>query len=170
MPELRNIKGAIIAVLFSLFLLGSMSGVAFASSENWIEVTRFSGENLGHHTTESFTCEHVEWRVRWECVPFVDFNLSTFIINVETVESFNKRVDGAVNIGSDVLDGVLYINDSFGTYCLAMVSNVPNYSIIVEQNIDSIPEFPSWIILSIFITSTLVILIVRQKIRKKGLE
>ncbi len=164
MPVVGERKAVIIAVLFSLFLLGSMSGVAFASSENWIEVARFSGENLGYHTTESFTCEHVEWRVIWECVPNIDFNSSTFIINVETVESFNKRVDGAVNIGSDVLDGILYINDSFGTYCLAMVSNVQNYTIIVEQNIDSIPEFPSWIILPLFLVVTFVAILAKKRL------
>ena len=33
-----------------------------------------------------------------------------------------------------------------------------------------IPEFPSWIILPLFISSTLCVIIVRNKIRKKGLE
>ena len=142
--------------------MGSLSGIVFASSENWVEVVRFSGDNLGPHTTESFTCEHVEWRVRWECVPNVDFNLSTFIMNVETVESFNKRVDGVVNIGSDVLNGTLYITDNFGIYCLAIVSNVQNYSIIVEQNIESIPEFPSGFIFIFILVASLTIVLTKK--------
>jgi len=163
-PVVGERKAIIIAVMFSLFLVGSLSGIVFASSENWVEVARFSGDNLGPHTTESFTCEHDEFRVIWECVPNVDFNLSTFIMNVETVESFNKRVDGVVNIGSDVLNGTLYITDNFGIYCLAMVSNVQKYTIIVEQNIDSIPEFPSWIILPIFATATVAALVIKKRI------
>ena len=35
---------------------------------------------------------------------------------------------------------------------------------------DAIPELPSWIILPLFITSTLFVIIVNNKIGKKGLE
>jgi len=149
-----------LSLILLTIMLTMLIPIHLVKADYWVEVVRFTGENLGYHTTESFSCEYDEWRVRWECVPNVDFNLSTFIMNVETVESFNKRVDGVVNIGSDVLNGTLYINDNFGRYCLAIVSNVPKYTIIVEQNIDSIPEFPSMIpmlLILVVLTVTLVI-------------
>ena len=54
------------------------SQFVFAASENWSEVTRFSGTGA-LTTTDPFTCDHVEWRIRWELEPQSDFYQHTFI-------------------------------------------------------------------------------------------
>ena len=166
MPVVGKRNGTIITVLISLFLLGSTSGIAFVSSGNWVEVTRFTGDRIGISTLESFTCEHDEWRIIWEYVPNIDSNWSVFSIYVEAAGFLHKRVDSVVNTGSEVTNGTLYINDNNGTYYLNIISNVPRYTIIIEQNIDSIPEFPSWIILPLLLTVTLVIMVGKQRLPK----
>ena len=51
-----------------------------------------------------------------------------------------------------------------GTFHLSMRAfMIGGYSIIVEQNIDSIPEFPSWIILPLFLVLTVVTIIIKKK-------
>ncbi|MBT8171975.1 hypothetical protein KJN74_03805, partial [Candidatus Bathyarchaeota archaeon] len=64
----------------------------------------------------------------------------------------------------------LYISDDFGKYYLMLLSNVPSYTIIVEQNIESIPEFPSWIILPILLSGRLVVVELKKKLISQTLD
>ncbi len=96
MVALEERKVAIIAILCSLFLLGSMSGIAFVSSRE--------EEN-----------------------------------------------------------GTLYMDDSAGIFHLWIDPSSSNWELIVEQNIDSIPEFPSWTILPLFLAATAFALAVRKR-------
>ena len=41
---------------------------------------------------------------------------------------------------------------------------IDSYTVIVGQNIDSIPEFPSWIILPLFLVVTLVVIISKKRL------
>ncbi len=67
---LEKKRTSIISLLGSLFLLVSMLCVAFASSGNWVEVARFTGASYDYtHKTESFTCNHTEWRIIWGYEP-----------------------------------------------------------------------------------------------------
>ena len=84
-------KGTIVAVLICLFLLGTMSGVVFALSGNWVEVVRFTGTSGEVPNTESFTCEYVDWRIRWDCTPRKD-GLTAFTIDVQTNDVSNQQV------------------------------------------------------------------------------
>ncbi|MFC1487998.1 nitrous oxide reductase family maturation protein NosD [Thermoproteota archaeon] len=49
-------------------------------------------------------------------------------------------------------------------------NNQDNYPLKNQVDISEIPEFPSWIILPILIVSTLTVIVIRNRIRKKGLE
>jgi hypothetical protein len=44
------------------------SGAVFALSGNWVEVAKLTGGG-GIGTTDHFTCDHVDWRIRWEIEP-----------------------------------------------------------------------------------------------------
>ena len=134
-----------------------------SSSENWVEVTRFSGDRIGISRTESFSCEHDEWRIRWEYVPNVDSNWS--VLNIY-VNDLNKRIDSVVNTDSEITNGILYINDNYGTYYLDLISNVPSYLIIVEQNLESIPEFPSGFIFVFILIASLTIVLTKKAWRQ----
>jgi len=161
-------EAVISAVLVSMLLLGSMSSVVFASSGNWVEVDRFTG---GSWTggTKPFTVYHNEWRIKWTYEPIDEIDEETtilfrfYILDVDTniVEfiASDETTSGTTNFSQ------------LGEYHLFIIGyNVQNYTIIVEQNIDSIPEFPSWIILPLFFVATLVGVTIRNKLGKKGLE
>jgi hypothetical protein len=138
MVALEERKVAIIAILCSLFLLGSMSGIAFASSGNWVEVTRFEGNESTQ--TESFTCDHVEWRIKWEYDPghiHFPFQSSFQVTTIAQREDYPQ--DYVVDSISSLLggyEGISNIYDDNGRFYLN-IGLSGNYKIIVEQNIDS---------------------------------
>ena len=263
-------KAIIIVLFFCSCLLGSISGIAFASSGNWSEVTRFTGSETEQHITDYFTCDHVDWRIRWEYMPedasfivytyqqkwivdsitegakveaalswdptiesfasapddyylkiTVDGNITNSaefsvynvtlnlmfevqypissvsgllagidkfhqneIIDIGTLasnetkqinETFIYKVDFRTRMGSDFsydiewdksdgADGVSYIHNQKGIFYMEIITNAENFTIIVEQDLDSIPEFPSWIILPLFLMATLSAIIVKKRL------
>ena len=137
---MRETKVVITAVLISLFLLASMSGVVFASLENWVEVIRFTGETEDV-TTEVFTCDNVERRIRWsysrrsDGPAFLQFRFYIYeseemIIEEELVEYLFPEEETS---------GTLYLNQS-GSFYLNIHNDGFNYNVVVEQNINSIPK------------------------------
>ena len=154
-----------ISVLFSLFLLGSMSAIVFASSENWVEVTRFTGSGSDILTTDYFTCDHVEWRIRWEYFPNPQFgNLSSFSAITYPQGENIWYTNAILKMGAEDTNGTSYVHDGNGTFYLKInVGWTESYLIIVEQDLDSIPEFPSWIIIPLFLIATLTITIYRKR-------
>ncbi len=162
-------KVAIVAVLFSLFISGSMSGVVFASSGNWVEVIRFEGNESTQ--TESFTCDHVEWRIRWEYVPSFQptesIFFSVFTYPREEGVRGSMYVNSIIEIGSEKRSGTSYVHDYQSTFFMIInVIGTENYTIIVEQDIGSIPEFPSWIILPLFLIVTFVAILAKKRLLK----
>ena len=172
-PVLGVREAATVSVVFSIFLLGSMSGLVFASSGNWVEVTRFTGGMAFDIYTEPFTCNHVEWRIRWNYSPEIDLqgkvSFAVFGLNVFDDESKNFILSTG-GFGSKSESGTLSLSENGTFYMQIGAVETAGYSIIVEQNIDSIPEFPSWTLLPILIVTSLVVLIARNKLSKKGLE
>ena len=156
---------AISLVLVSLFLLASMSGFVFASSENWVEVTRFTDEGT-NYPTDPFTIDYVEWRIIWEFDPchwhFVDLNtLSITTYPLGEVESYVNQINEKPN-GN--LRGVELLTQSGIFYMKINGGLIDSYTVIVEQNIDSIPEFPSRIILPIFMTVTFLAIVLKKRL------
>ena len=151
------------AVIFSLILVGSLSSMVFASSENWVEVARFTGSGQLNQS-ESFSCTHVDWRIRWSFNPspnvepnsLLMFHLRVYEVEGELVELF---------FSPDQTSGTLNYNRTGSFWLYITDISVENYTVIVEQNIDSIPEFPSWIILSMFIVAAFLITIFKTKIK-----
>ena len=68
-------------------------------------------------------------------------------------------------LGVAVLNDTLYAIGGYQIDSDARVSKNERYT-----PADFIPEFPSWTILPLFISSTLAVMFVRNKLRKKGLE
>jgi hypothetical protein len=44
-----------------------------------------------------------------------------------------------------------------------VLASLESYTMIIEQNVESIPEFPSWTILPLIITATLIVAAVRRR-------
>ena len=160
--------------IVALILFGSVTlliSSVFASSDNWVEVTKFEGKGLLMGKSESFEVNHFEWRIKYNYtypfefgnIPLVFYLTSneTYII-IGNTTSFGEPIltfhpeenNGTYNIEGHL--GVFYLHFS-PTY-------VDSYSFIIEQNIESIPEFPS---LSILVSGvsviTLISIIYKQK-------
>jgi hypothetical protein len=150
------------------FLIIVTSGIVFASSSDWSEVTRFSGSGTEHYTTDYFNCEHVEWRIRWEYVP----NHALPLLALFSVYTYPQRedtsyIDSIIKIGAKDTNGTSYIHNNNGTfYSKINVATTESYTIIIEQDLNSIPEFPSWVILPLILVVTLFSVIIRENFRR----
>jgi len=141
--------------------------VGQSSSENWVEVDRFTGGSW-NGGTRPFIINHIEWRIRWNYEPTIDVDLDIpmgFHFMVMDVD--HNYID--IVFGDEEKNGTLYLNQD-GEFYLDISGLHVEYTIIVEENIESIPEFPSWLIPPLLIVATLVGVIIRNKIRKNELE
>jgi hypothetical protein len=142
----------------------SMGYIPEPPSDNWVEVTRFIGTK--GFTTDVFVCDHVEWRIRWEFDPghwhFADMH-TLQVTTYEEGESTNY-FNQIRELPSGNLIGVELLNQS-GTFYLEIGSGlIDSYTIIVEENIDSIPEFPSWIVLPLFLMVTGIVIVLKKRL------
>ena len=129
-------------------------------SENWSEVTRFSGTGA-LTTTDPFTCDHVEWRIRWELEPQSGF-LSAHIYPHEPQSAwFESIIDIPEN---NETNGTLYIHERSGTFHMVIMATAEtSYTLVIEQNLVSIPEFQLWAILPLGFTATLLIIFFKER-------
>lgn len=153
--------------------------------ENWVEVTRFTmdsvpstwwGDPSGN--TDFFNCDYVEWRIRWEYTPHpaVPEYAALYVEVYEKKEDVIWRgeliqqgesvlIDVVREYGMSETSGVSNIHNQTGRfYMFISGSNIENFTIIVEQDIDSIPEFPLWTILLLVIAVMLVVGIYRKRL------
>jgi len=154
-------------LVFSLSLSIFTSSIVFASSGNWSEVARFVDEGI-LFTTEPFTIHHVEWRIRWKYEPQTvnpedPPGLQFYVYPHEPRSSWFESVS---KWGTEETNRTLYIHDKNGTFHLVIVGAVKSYTLIVEQDLASIPEFPSWAVFPLLFAATLGVAIYRKKLHR----
>lgn len=144
-PVVGERKGVIIAVVFSLFLLGSMSGVVFASSDNWVEVMTINRSGSASINSGLFTIDYSEWRIRWQFEPGEHWHfpqltfLNISIYEEGELDNYFANIYGSGNQNN----GTYYIADKIGEFYMKINTGmIDDFSVIIEQNIESIPEFP----------------------------
>jgi len=256
-------------VVAIVILVMSMMVCSVAAAE-WVEVTRFSGSQTGQRITDYFTCDHVDWRVRWEYMPedasFIvytyqknqvinsitkgakvevalswspmlesfasdpeDFylriivngsisNTDSFLVqdvtlNLNFVVEYSTTSFGVpmlegftqnetINVGSlkanetrlinekfvyDVdfhgiwgsdfsytvewdkgagATGTSYIQNQEGTFYMEIITDAESYTIIVEQDADSIPEFTPLALVVVLIAASLLVVVLSKKFAK----
>jgi len=155
------------SITFLFFL--TIVNVVFASPDNWVEIGRWSGEafpKLAEFQTEPFNCNHVEWRIRWLYTatgsPFES------ILVIKVYEQGNPEyIDLIYKSSYFSQSGTNNIHNNSGTFYLnATIANIEEYYVIVEQNVDSIPEFSPNVILPLFaVVTILAIGIYRKSVR-----
>ena len=167
MGEQRKVL-ILLVILFLAFSVFSLN-IVCASSDKWVEVVRFYWSGAGPHEyriTEPFTCDHVDWRIRWEFYyhhthfpEFGHFSVRTY------PKGENTSIDEIHVDGFGERNGTSYIFNNKGEFYMRIstLSVVTSYTIIVEQNLESIPEFQPWIILPLFLIVTLFVIIIRKK-------
>jgi hypothetical protein len=145
-----------------------LSFVFASSSNNWTEVARFTGGGSDSSTTDYFTCDHVEWRIRWEYVPRSDypdysvFGVITYEHGIEYI-----YVDMVNQMGSENTEGVSYIHNNEGTFYMEFsIANTESFTVIIEQDTSSIPEFPTWMTTPLLVVAALAAIVCKRKLDK----
>jgi hypothetical protein len=163
-------KRAVLALL--LFLLGSLSiftsGAVFALSGNWVEVAKLTGGG-GIGTTDHFTCDHADWRIRWEIEPTNSSERTAFLVYIFPYSDAFRReawFESIQHYGTEETSGILYIYNHSGSFDMDVLASIESYTMIIEQDVESILEFPSWTIVPIFTIATLLIIICKHKLPK----
>ena len=154
-------KSAIIAVMFGLFLLGSMSVTVFASSGNWIEVARFDG-TVWPEYTEHFRIDYFDWRIKWSITPRPSDIIIPLKFRLDVKNASGYIVE--FFLASNQISGILNMNQTGEYYLYIDPMHAENYSITIEQNVDSIPEFPSWTLLPLFLVTTVSVIILKKRL------
>jgi len=154
------LKKKTLSLALTIMLALSMS-ISLAKATNWVEVTRFTASG----TTDYFTCEHVEWRIRWEYTPNKYAAFSVFVYeegeDVWYVDSIFKTAD-------EETSGVSYIHNQEGTFYMDIsATNIENYTIIVEEDVDSIPEFTPATLTIVLIAVSILAVALSKKFRKR---
>ena len=124
---------------------------------NWSKVVIFAGSRSRESIiiTDSFTCDHVEWRINWKVdTTHMHFYFTNYILQITTFPegTINAYIDYINGSFSSIYDpanhragGTSYIYDNAGTFYLRIKSSpyVDSYRIMVEQNTDSPTPTPT---------------------------
>ena len=139
------------------------------AGQNWVEVTRFTGgSNIT--TTDHFTCDHVDWRIRWEYEPRNDNIRTVFRVYIFPYSDAFPRepwFESIQKYGTEETSGILYIHDHNGSFDMDVLVSLESYTMIIEQDLESIPEFPSWTPLLIMLIVVIVVTVVYRINLKK---
>ena len=163
MPLVGDRKTSSIVVLFSCFLLlGSVPSIAFASSSNWVEVITFHNA-VGFGMTSRFNVFHDDWIIKWEIYPSNGSESPSLTVRVYR-DMGHQGIELISSLTTHETTGILNIYNASGKFFLVNQATNTNSSsiLIIEQNTDSIPEFPSWMPL-IFAACTVAVVLVVYK-------
>ena len=134
-------------LLIVILAVSSLMMVESASAENWVEVTRFAGSGAQNYTTNYFTCNNAEWRIRYEYVTNPQLSILTFFkVFIYSKGEDAIYVDSIDKFGANDTSGILNVHNKTGAFYLKINANTQSYKIFIEQDTNSVPEFPSWTI------------------------
>lgn len=124
---------------------------------NWVEVVTFTHSVSGLaflHPTSHFTVDYVDWRIKWEVNPGNNSERGTSFNAYVYPEASEPAIEEMhLTLGTEKTTGIKNIYNHKGSfYIIVQTTNIADINLIIEQNIDSIPEFPAW-------TSILIILV-----------
>ena len=132
-------------------------------TEKWVQVATLTGPG-GSSTTDTFTVEHNDWRILWE----VELDNKTEWPLLQTyifpINGSGQPVGSIQMFVNEQKSGILKVYNQSGSFYIDVTASIKKYTVIVEQNIDSIPEFPSWIILPLFVIGSSAVAMARKKL------
>jgi hypothetical protein len=154
------------------------SKAVFASSDNWVEVATFT-ESDGFGAIKPFVCNHVDWRIKWQYSPS-DPHFTVFTIDILSHEDNTTKTlytvgdDGPKKptpavFGQLNKTGTCYVTGHNGSFSLSIFSSARSFTIVIEENLDSVPEFSSFMILPLFLVITLFTHFLHKKERQTKL-
>ena len=164
-PLVGNKGATLIVTLFCFCLIVSAPGIVFASSGNWVEVVTFHNI-VGFWATPRFNTFHDDWRIKWEIYPSNGSESPS--LKAYVYQDNHEGIEIISSLTTHETTGILNIYNASGSFFLVFQTTNTNSSsiLIIEQNTDSIPEFPSWTILPLVLAITLFSIIIKRKISK----
>jgi hypothetical protein len=126
----------------------------------------------GIGSTDSFTVDYGDWRIIWEIEPGNGSERKAFLVYIFPVTGIKGSepwFESIQHFGREETTGILYIYNHSGSFYMDVLASIDSYTMIIEQNIDSIPEFPSWTSLLIMLIAIVVLVyIYRNNLKKQS--
>jgi hypothetical protein len=150
-------------VMLIFFVATTMTAhsLALAETANWNEVATFTGlPSEEAQNTTYFTMGHPEWRIRWMFSPDQNNILAAgFFVYVYPQGETKSYVGSIYSIGGSPTNGTAYLHNLTGVFYMSVLTGtlgILNYTLIVEQDVNSVPEFPPSTILPLALTTALL--------------
>ncbi|MBN2259204.1 MAG: hypothetical protein JW702_01515 [Clostridiales bacterium] len=138
-------------------------------TENWVPVATLTGPG-GISSTDTFTVEHNDWRILWAVELDNETEwplLQAYIFRQTGFKGSEQRVGSIQMFVNEQTSGILKVYNQSGTFYIDVNASIENYTIVVEQNIDSIPEFSSIIFVPILLVSAVIGIIIRIRLKRR---
>ena len=153
--------------LLTIMLVMPMT-ISLAKAETWVEVGRWTG-GTGLTTTGYFNIAHEEWRIRYNITLSSNAECRMDVYEDGEEESFaliyawHENSEGTVKVTKYTAEHFPNIHSSIGVFHIdTILIGEGSYLIIVEQDVDSIPEFTP-ITLIIVLTALSIFLVALSK-------
>lgn len=151
-------------IVLSLLLCLTLLAVCPCYAATWSVVTTITGSEI--QVTPYFTITHNEWRVNWTYTPdpqhpeYANFYLYVYskngtLLPVDITESGNTTTSGTTNVHN--MPGAF--RAEIGQ------SSVISYTVTVEQDIESVPEYP--VLLLPFVMTTILVVLILARTRSR---
>ena len=140
--------------------VGFRAASNLASAVTWSEVARFTGPS---GQTNNFTCSHPNWRIDWNYKPNSTYpEDAIFIIYLSQYQG--GSVQTITKYGNATTSGIANVSDRQGQFNLQISAQyVENYTVVIEQDLDSVPEFSPLIFFSVLVVAVGVAAMVARK-------
>jgi hypothetical protein len=145
-------------VISSILIEACATDFLPAYSTNWSKIAEFSGSGSEGYYTGDFTCDRVEWRIVWNYSAYPEnADSATFTFMVYPQQG-GLSISSIKEVGALNTSGISYVHNQTGTFYGAVdVEKTSGYDIIIEQDLDSVPEYPTVIVFFLVVLSTLFI-------------
>jgi hypothetical protein len=162
-------------VLLGLFVVTTVTAHNLVSARlaRWSEVTTFTGTgNTEYQNTTDFAVNYTEWRIRWEYTTDPSYTRAAGFFVWVYQQGQTGYVDFFSDVGGYNTNGTSYVENRTGTFYMTILARPPavtGTTLIVEQNLESVPEFPPSTVLPLTLTVTLFVaaaLSWRKQVRK----
>jgi len=157
----------------------TIHSLALAETANWSEVATFTGQGSTQTTnTANFTIDHPEWQIQWAFAPVPNFTAyAVFIVSVYPQGRIQNYVAYIHSVGGSPTSGTVYVHNTTGIFYMSVEAGnlgILNYTLIVQQDLNSVPEFAPSAILPLALSAALLVTIDlayrKQRSRKSELR
>ena len=113
----------------------------------------------------TFTVDYVDWRILWEIEPGNHSERKSFLVYIYPATG-GQWIEQIEHYGTEETTGIMNLYNRSGSFYMTVLASIDSYTMIIEHNIDSIPEFPSWTVMLVMLSVLVVaVAIYKRKLR-----